>query len=287
MTKLLIKDPAKVVPVVRYRHVTPNGGSFNCSPENFKAHMQYLLSRGFTTISAKEFAAFMKRGEPLPEKSILITFDGGYLDNYVFAFPILLRFALKASVFLSTSVIREGEARGTTSGSEILPFCPTHEECKQRINLGHPETVMMNWDEIRLMRQSGLVDFHSFAHTQTRWDQQLNEEGKNLAMKKELDQSKELLLKELGEVSEHLSWPHGYFDEDYIQLAQEAGFELLYTWDEFGFNQAEQNLTHIYRIDVPNKGSAALAKALFFARKPHLGKLYFQYQQKSLAKKQK
>ncbi len=279
MTMLSIKDPAICVPVLRYRHVTPNGGDFNCTPKHFESQMQYLLARGFQMLSAKEFAQFMQ-GQPVPRKSVLITFDGGYLDNYVFAYPILLKLGIKASIFLSTSSIRPGEVRANTDGSEILPFCPPHDECKVRINQGHPESVMMNWDEIRLMRQSGLIDFHSFAHTQTRWDYQLNEEGKNLAMHKELEQSKQVLLEELGEVSAHLSWPHGYFDDDYIALAQEEGFHYLYTTQELGFNRAEDNPLHIYRLDAPNKSGGALRWRLLFARHLGLGRWYHRFKQR-------
>lgn len=267
--QVLTKHSTPIVPVLQYRHVTPNGGAFNCQPKHFYEQMLYLLSKGFTTLSAKQFARFM-RGEPLPYKAVLVTFDGGYLDNYVFAFPTLLKLGVRASIFLSTSVIRHGDVRASLDSSEILPFCPSHDECKVRINQGHAETVMMNWSEIRLMRDSGLIDFHSFAHTQTRWNQQVNEEGKNLAMKKELEQSREILLKELGEVSEHLCWPHGYFDEDYIALAKEAGFQLLYTSNGHGFNRANGDLTHIYRVEAPNSGSTSLAYRLSLARKPWL-----------------
>lgn len=274
-----IKDPATCVPVLRYRHVTPNGGDFNCSPRYFKEQMNYLLGRGFHTLSAKQFAAFMQ-GEPVPRKSLFITFDGGFLDNYVFAYPILLKLGVRASIFLSTSSIRAGEERANTDGSEILPFCPPHEECKVRINQGHPESVMMNWNEIRLMKNSGLIDFHSFAHTQTRWDHQLNEEGKNLAMQKELEKSKAVLIAELGEVSNHLSWPNGYFDDDYIALAQEAGFHYLYTTESLGFNRPLEGAAHIYRIDAPNKSASALGRRLLFARKPTLGKYYHAFKQR-------
>ncbi|NEN75673.1 polysaccharide deacetylase family protein [Pelistega sp. NLN82] len=274
---------AKIVPVLRYRHITPNGGDFNCLPTYFDEQMEHLAYQGFTTLSATEFASFLNGGE-VPAKSVFITFDGGFLDNYVFAYPILKKYILKASVFLSTSFIKEGIVRSTYESGEILPFCPPHDECKRRIYAGHPETVMMNWDEVRYLKSSGIFDFHSLGYTQTRWEQQVNEEGKNMAMTKELEMSRAILQQELGEVSEHFCWPNGYFDEDYITLAKEAGFHYLYTTDFMGENYPHMDSTHIYRIDAPNKGGFFFSYRLWLARHPKIGHIYNRYALKRLAK---
>lgn len=256
------------MPILRYRHVTPNGGMFNCAPEMFTAHMAHLANYGYTALSATEFEKFLN-GEPVPNRSVVITFDGGYLDNYVFAFPVLKKFELKANIFLSTSVIKQGEIRASFDSNEIIPFCPSHVECKQRINSGHPESVMMNWDEIRLMLQSGLIDVHSFAHTQTRWDQQLNEEGKNAAIQKEFEQSKSVLISEIGSVSQHFCWPNGYFDDDYLALAKEAGFKYFYTNDPRGFNTPTTSPDYLYRYIPSEKGETAFGLQLYGARHPN------------------
>lgn len=271
-----MKKTAKIVPVLRYLHVTPNAGEYNCYPQYFEKQMAYLAKRGFTTLTAKQFEGFL-RGEPVPYKSVLITFDGGYLDNYVFAYPILKKYQLHASIFISTSSIKSGERRANFSEGEILPYCPPHAECKQKINNAHPEAVMLNWDELRFMVEDGTMAVHSFLHTQTRWDQQLNEEGKNAMVKKELEQSKDVLLKEMGDVDQHLCWPNGYFDDDYLALAKEAGFAYFYTNDSKGFNTREVSHDYIYRFSPPRKSGKRFGWRLWLARHPKLGYFYYHY----------
>ena len=40
-------------------------------------------------------ANYLINNKPIPEKSILITFDDGYMDNYYNAFPLLKELNLK------------------------------------------------------------------------------------------------------------------------------------------------------------------------------------------------
>lgn len=241
---------AKVIPVLRYTHVTPNGGEENCPPSVFAKQMRYLKRRGFNTISSSEFAEFLQ-GKALPKKSIMITFDHGFLDNFVYAFPILDKFKTKANFFVYTSFIRDGEARTTYQSDEILPYCPPNEKCKAIINSGHPEIVMMNWDELGYLRDTGLISVESNGHSPTRWDQQLNSEGRLAMLEKELELSNSIIDNKLGINCEHLAWPHGYFEPSYLEVAKEKRFKYFYTENADGVNTTNLNCETIYRI-TPN-----------------------------------
>ena len=61
--------------------------------------MAWLARSGWNTLGADEFSHYLKHGKA-PRKSILLTFDDGYLDNWVYAHPVLERHGLKATMFL-------------------------------------------------------------------------------------------------------------------------------------------------------------------------------------------
>lgn len=273
---------AKTVPVLMYHHVTPEGGVLNCTPKNFEAQMAYLANRGYTTLTSQQFARFMQ-GEPVPERSVLITFDDGYLDNYVYAHPILKKYELNALMFLMTSWVHDEVARPSQDSSQAYPFCPPHEECKHRLTNARIDDVIVRWEEVRLMEQNKTFEFHSHSHTHTRWDKQLNREGKNAAFLHELQQTKEIFIEQLGRVGNHFCWPQGYYDQDYLRIAQEQGFKYFYTTDNKGINvpkESAENATHIYRHWMGNIGALGFSCKLWLLRHPRIGKWF-----KSLGKK--
>jgi peptidoglycan/xylan/chitin deacetylase (PgdA/CDA1 family) len=76
--------------------------------EDFERQMQYL-SRVYNPVSLEQIVQHLQDGTPLLPKSIAITFDDGYRDNYENAYPILKRYSIPATIFLTTSYIGTGK----------------------------------------------------------------------------------------------------------------------------------------------------------------------------------
>jgi peptidoglycan/xylan/chitin deacetylase (PgdA/CDA1 family) len=70
----------------------------------FDKQMKYLREHS-NVITLDKLIACLKDKEHLPPGSVVITFDDGWRDNYVFALPILKKYDLPAAVFLSTDYI--------------------------------------------------------------------------------------------------------------------------------------------------------------------------------------
>lgn len=68
--------------------------------EQFEEQMSYLHEEGYTTLTLAEFQAYMEKEIEVPNKSVLITFDDGFKDNYINAYPILKKYDLRATIFL-------------------------------------------------------------------------------------------------------------------------------------------------------------------------------------------
>lgn len=261
------------VPVLMYHHVSPSAGMITSSPQNFASQIEWLFRNGYHALSTAEFAGHL-RGETVPERSVLITFDDGYLDNWVYAYPILRKYGYQATLFIVTSWVGEGPARAY-AGQGTVPITPNHKDCKRLVSEGRTDDAILRWSEIEAMRSDGTFEFHSHTHTHTRWDL----ETKTVAEKREriaieFADSRLTLQQRLGEVSDHLCWPQGYFDSDYIELAKASGFNHFYTTDAYGQNRQGTDSQHIYRFAVRNRRGTTLGRRTRLAAHPILGPWY-------------
>ena len=74
------------------------------TPETFRVHMRYLASE-CSVISLATLCNSVLANSPLPDKTVAVTFDDGWIDTFTTARPIMKQFGLKATVFLPTAYI--------------------------------------------------------------------------------------------------------------------------------------------------------------------------------------
>ena len=264
---------ANSVPVVMYHHVSSSGGPLTISPENFESQIKWLAINGYVTLTADEFARFL-RGAPMPHRSVLLTFDDGYLDNYVHAHPILLRYGLNAVMFLVTGRVHDGAFRAI----DTLRAEParTHQACEHLLCNGRADEVTVRWSEVEVMRAAGTFEFHSHTHSHLRWDRLCDDGiGKYQQIREDIEQSKSILAQRLGAASRHLCWPEGYFDADYTDAARAAGFEYLYTTQNLRRNVAGGDTARIQRMVDNGKDATWLAQKLRRYQDPLWGRAYY------------
>jgi len=270
---------AHCVPVVMYHHISPEMGPITTSPQNFDAQMKGLVDAGYSTLTCDEFADFLA-GKPTPPKSVLLTFDDGYLDNWVHAHPILKKYGLRASMFVVTGLIGDGPLRPCAEQEGMtLPRLPSHLECRALWAAGSTDSAMLRWSEIQAMRAAGTFEFHCHTYTHTRWDLVSKTREECLAhMRHEFEASHAVLKEHLGGVSQHFCWPQGYFADDYVNLAHEFGFRYLYTTQTHGQNLCAKNSANIYRIGVKNRGARWFLHRIWIASHPVVAPLYNKWQ---------
>lgn len=104
--------PCVSIPVLMYHHVESadiakenKRTSLNVPPDTFRKQMEYLKSKGYTAITPTDLVNFFDGGMSIPKKSVLITFDDGYVDNGDNAYPILRELGLKATIYIATGLM--------------------------------------------------------------------------------------------------------------------------------------------------------------------------------------
>lgn len=276
-------DIANNIPVLMYHHVSDKHESLTVTAKNFESQIAGLVKHGYKSLGSKDIEGFYNN-IPIPKKSVLITFDDGYLDNWVYAHPILKKYGMKAILFTVTGLIGDGPQRPHAGLAVELPKCYGHHEAKKIMFTDEADKVMLRWSEIKTMVRDGTFEIHSHTHTHKRWDL-LDQKTKNTNIRNDLLMSRKMLQDQLGQISSHLCWPQGYFDVEYQKIANDCNFEYLYTTDARGQNIKTNNTNHIYRFAVRDRQFSWLKQRMWLATHKTLGPLYNQWKAKSEARK--
>lgn len=105
------------LPILMYHSILKDSarqGKYVVSPDVLAADLDALQKRGYETVTVSDLLAYVRDGVPLPEKPVMLTFDDGYFNNYVYAYPLLQERGMQAVV----SVIGSQTALFTESGEE-------------------------------------------------------------------------------------------------------------------------------------------------------------------------
>ena len=73
------------------------------TPENFESQIKYL-SENYILLSLNDLKEALSR-KVIPNKSVAITFDDGYLDNLTHALPLLEKYQIPATIFVSSGFV--------------------------------------------------------------------------------------------------------------------------------------------------------------------------------------
>ncbi len=190
LVKLLPKQ--KGIPVLMYHHAgpvtMPEQAPFFIDEKTLAAQLDYLTKNGYIAISFADF----ERGQYLPKKPVLITFDDGWLDNYTAAFPVIKANEIQINIFLNTGFVG--------------------------VNKDY-----MTWEHVEEMYKSGLVDFASHGVSHKRLRSLTDQE-----VMYELTASKTLLEQKLGKQIKSFCYPYGAVDKRIRALTLQAGYTVDY-----------------------------------------------------------
>ena len=95
--------------ILAYHSVVPQENAFTqgiavaVKPETFEQQIRYLR-RCYRIVSLQQLIAEVRTGG-LVARSVALTFDDGFKDNYQFAWPILRKYGIPATVFLCTDAV--------------------------------------------------------------------------------------------------------------------------------------------------------------------------------------
>lgn len=195
-------------PVLLYHKIdvpTPDvkiRGAFT-APRTFERQMIYLKRRGWTFRHASELLSHFAENGRFPERSLAVTFDDGWKDNYIHAFRILKKLGIKATIFLVPSCVGETTDLVTAEG----------EGPREHLSAG----------EIREMADS-CIEFGSHG-----MNHRLLNQIDDQTAREEIFDSKQAVENLVQRPCTSLAYPAGFFNEVTKAMVKEAGYFGAFT----------------------------------------------------------
>lgn len=189
-----------------HKHLPKSKSKFNrlrVTPKSFEKQLIWLKKNGFKSYFVSEISP------NLPEKSVIITFDDGYKDNFTNAFFLLKKYGFKATIFIVCNRFDKNWASD------------------KDLNRSSPELnaqEMLSDDEVKYMIESGLIEIgsHTLNHANL---PSLNLEEKEI----EIKNSKALIEGKFNIICKSFAYPFGFYDKNDTFLVEKVGYKFATT----------------------------------------------------------
>jgi peptidoglycan/xylan/chitin deacetylase (PgdA/CDA1 family) len=196
-------ETGESIPILAYHRFGPVvADSMTVTTEVFASQLQWIQDHGYQVIPLRELILrYFKAGSPPPPHSLAITVDDGHISVYTDLFPLAKKYRIPVTLFLYPSAISNA-------------------------------SYAMKWNQLREMKESGLVDFQSHTY----WHPNFKKEKARLSPEEyerfvniQLRKSKGKLESELGKQVDLLAWPFGIYDPWLMAKAEAVPYAAAFT----------------------------------------------------------
>lgn len=201
------------IPILMYHSISSNDPDNNLlvPPDMFEEQVNWLEDNGFTAMLLEDLIESINTGI-VPKKPVVITFDDGYVDNYLDAYQILKKHRMKATFFIIT-------------------------------NNTDKDSSYMSSDMLKEMKSNGMgIENHTSNHLELNT---LSKEEQIASIKS----GQEFLKNVVGSESKFLCYPVGRYDETTIDVAKELGVQAAVT-TEGGISSLSDGIYQLKRIRI-------------------------------------
>jgi peptidoglycan/xylan/chitin deacetylase (PgdA/CDA1 family) len=187
-------------PRILYYHRIHEDDHRSCvHPRQFYKQMDYLAAHDYQVLTLEDLSRRIQAHQELPGRSVVLTLDDGFLDNYTHAFPILRQFGFPATIFLTVGFI----------GAAELPV----------LSGPHRPAPPLAWEQVCEMAEFGIsFGSHTLTHPSLPrlWEAEV---------KREVHVSRLLLEDKLRRGVRFFCYPKGEFTPAVKAVVRGAGYE--------------------------------------------------------------
>ncbi|MCW3975976.1 MAG: polysaccharide deacetylase family protein [Candidatus Bathyarchaeota archaeon] len=223
-----IKKEREII-ILTYHSVGSNNAFYTVHPREFIKQMDYLR-KNYHIVTLDEIVKFIHKKIDLPKKTVAITFDDGYLDNYINAYPYFKKYKIPAMIFITTGYLQK------------------------RVLLYNIPLKTLSWNEIKEISRNNInIGAHTITHPDL---QKIDLVKANI----EILKSKEEIEKKIGRQVNYFAYPFGRYRQEIIDIIKSIGFKAAFT-SERGLIRQGDDLFRINRVTIDSSITFLMFKA--------------------------
>lgn len=180
---------------IYHRFDEPRYPSTNISADLFESHLKYLQHSKTAVSSLLDVVAALRGGQPLPEKSAVLTVDDAFSSFLANGMPLIRRYKVPVTLFVNTDSV------GTRG--------------------------YLSWQELRLLVEEGVVignhtATHDYLVERKPGESELDWRTR---VKADILRAQAAFKKELGLTPTLFAYPYGEFSSELVELVRDLGFD--------------------------------------------------------------
>jgi len=206
------------VSVLMYHSILNGGWKYSVKEADFEKQIEYLNSK-YKIITVYDVINYIKGNLDIDTGSVVLTFDDGYEDIYTTVFPIIKKYNIPITIFLTTNLEKSAKLGG-------LP--------------------RLNWNQCREMKESCLVSFEVHGRGHLNLVTISNNDDK---LREEILGSVDDIQKNLNYTPKVIAYASGYKNEKVIRFLNDNDFLAGFSINE-GLTRMGDDIFAIKRIQV-------------------------------------
>lgn len=179
--------------VLTYHSISKNSWDYSIDPEIFEKQIKFL-AENYSVVPLERIVDYAKNKINLPSKTVAITFDDGFKDFYSTAFPILKKYNMPVTVFITSALDNDPKRLGIYA-------------------------EIMNWEDVVELSKQGVVfGSHGVHHLDFRFLTSDDEKAEIINSKMEIE-------KKIGRPVRYFAFPYGRMKKGQNEILKSSGYE--------------------------------------------------------------
>jgi peptidoglycan/xylan/chitin deacetylase (PgdA/CDA1 family) len=186
--------------------------TLNVTPQQLRRQLAGLLARGFVSWPLTSLVAAHVESRPVPANVFAVTFDDGYENNYIHAYPILRELNVPATIFVATKYL------DTNKPFPFDDWSATGSDCT-------PPSAWrpLSTSQCREMLAGGLIEFGAHTHSHRRFM------GRCSAFVRDMKLCLEVLRDRFCVIRPTFAFPYGEMNWELVEAARQLDISCAVT----------------------------------------------------------